>query len=67
MPDRSAERVIDVNRLRRSCADCSLRLLCPPAGVLHEEVVTVDWRRLCIRERAVPSAARPAREHRSGA
>lgn len=29
--------VVDLQSLRRSCADCSLRMLCLPAGIAHEE------------------------------
>lgn len=33
----SDSRVLDLQSLRRSCADCSLRLLCLPAGIAHGE------------------------------
>lgn len=40
-PERT-ERVVDLNRLRRSCADCSLRMLCLPAGVPREDIGRLD-------------------------
>lgn len=42
MNDKSSERVVDLNRLRRSCANCSLRLLCLPAGVSRDDVDRLD-------------------------
>lgn len=39
---KGAERVVDLNRLRRSCSECSLRLLCLPAGVSREDVGQLD-------------------------
>lgn len=40
-PERT-ERVVDLNRLRRSCADCSLRMLCLPAGVSRDDIGRLD-------------------------
>lgn len=42
MSEKSPERVVELGRLRRSCADCSLRLLCLPAGVAREDVDRLD-------------------------
>lgn len=42
MPGKQSDRVVDLNRLRRSCADCSLRLLCLPAGVSREDIGRLD-------------------------
>lgn len=42
MPAKHSDRVVDLNRLRRSCADCSLRLLCLPAGISREDIGRLD-------------------------
>jgi CRP/FNR family transcriptional regulator len=34
--------VIDLRRLRRSCADCSLRTLCLPAGISGDDLQSLD-------------------------
>ncbi len=36
------EPIVDIRRLRRSCADCSLRTLCLPAQIEHEDVERLD-------------------------
>lgn len=36
------EPIVDIGRLRRSCADCSLRTLCLPANIEHEDVERLD-------------------------
>ncbi len=36
------EGVVDLGRLRRSCAGCSLRSLCLPAGVLGDDLARLD-------------------------
>lgn len=42
MVPKRTERVVDLNRLRRSCADCSLRMLCLPAGVSRDDIGRLD-------------------------
>lgn len=37
-----AERPVDIRRLRRSCADCSLRTLCLPAHIEREDIEALD-------------------------
>lgn len=38
----SSGSVVDLRRLRRSCAECSLRTLCLPAGITGEDLHSLD-------------------------
>lgn len=42
MARQPGDRIVDLGRLRRSCAECSLRTLCLPAGVGRKDIERLD-------------------------